>query len=86
MLKSQRTNAVRPKYRSQQMHFLRGYRMSARHTVRMAGFSFFAAIVACCGNITLAQSSSTLEQRLKKIMDRPEFAHSRFGVKFISAE
>jgi len=25
-------------------------------------------------------------QRLKKIMDRPEFAHSRFGIKFISAE
>src|SRR5260370_40718410 len=52
----------------------------------MAGFSFLAAIVTCCGNITLAQSSSTLEQRLKNIMNRPEFAHSRFGIKFISAE
>jgi N-acyl-D-amino-acid deacylase len=60
--------------------------MSTRHTVRMVGFSFLAAIVACCGNTTLAQSGNTLEQRLKNIMNRPEFAHSRFGIKFISAE
>jgi N-acyl-D-amino-acid deacylase len=33
-----------------------------------------------------AQSSDTLEQRIKKIMDRPEFAHSRFGLKFIAAD
>src|SRR5260370_22325266 len=60
--------------------------MSTRHNVRMAGFSFLAAVVACCGNTTLAQSGTTLEQRLKNIMNRPEFAHSRFGIKFISAE
>src|SRR2546425_4123972 len=64
----------------------RGYRMNTRHTVRMVGFSFLAAVVACCSNTTLAQSSTTLEQLLKKIMSRPEFAHSRFGIKFISAE
>src|SRR5258708_31157049 len=52
----------------------------------MAGFSLLAAIVTCCGNTTLAQSSTTLEQRLRNIMNRPEFAHSRFGIKFISAE
>src|SRR6267154_640767 len=68
------------------MQILRRYRMSARHTVRMVGFSVLAAVVACCGNIILAQSSSALEQRLKNIMNRPEFAHSRFGIKFISAE
>ena len=60
--------------------------MSARHIVRMVGFSFLAATVACCCNTTLAQSGNTLEQRLKNIMNRPEFAHSRFGIKFISAE
>src|SRR5437016_4670706 len=63
-----------------------GYCMSTRHTVRMVAFSFLAAIVAYCGGAAFAQSSATLEQRLKKIMDRPEFAHSRFGIKFISAE
>ena len=63
-----------------------GYRMSTRHTVRRVGFSFLATIVACCSNTGFAQSGITLEQRIKKIMDRPEFAHSRFGIKFISAE
>jgi D-alanyl-D-alanine carboxypeptidase/D-alanyl-D-alanine-endopeptidase (penicillin-binding protein 4) len=33
-----------------------------------------------------AQSESTLEQRIKKVMDRPEFAHSRFGIKFYSMD
>jgi N-acyl-D-amino-acid deacylase len=33
-----------------------------------------------------AQSEATLEQRIKKIMDRPEFAHSRFGIKFYSMD
>ena len=59
--------------------------MSSRHTVQMVAFSFLAATVAYCG-AAFAQSNATLEQRLKKIMDRPEFAHSRFGIKFISAE
>src|SRR5580700_8191429 len=34
----------------------------------------------------LAQSEATLEQRIKKIMDRPEFAHARFGVEFYSID
>lgn len=33
-----------------------------------------------------AQSVATLEQRIKKIMDRPEFAHARFGIKFYSMD
>jgi dihydroorotase/N-acyl-D-amino-acid deacylase len=52
----------------------------------MIVLSFLAALVACCGNTTLAQSGNTLGERLKNIMNRPEFAHSRFGIKFISAE
>lgn len=34
----------------------------------------------------LAQDSAMLEQRIQKIMARPEFAHSQFGIEFISAE
>jgi N-acyl-D-amino-acid deacylase len=33
-----------------------------------------------------AQSEATLDQRIKKVMDRPEFAHSRFGIKFYSMD
>ena len=33
-----------------------------------------------------AQSDATHDQRIKKVMSRPEFAHSRFGVKFIEAD
>ena len=33
-----------------------------------------------------AQSEGTLEQRIKKIMERPEFAHSRFGIEFRSMD
>jgi PBP4 family serine-type D-alanyl-D-alanine carboxypeptidase len=33
-----------------------------------------------------AQSEATLEQRIKKIMERPEFAHSRFGIEFRSMD
>src|SRR5260221_14776406 len=75
-----------PQIQKPTTQILRRYRMSTRHLARMVGFSFLAAVVACCGNTTLAQSGNTLEQRLKNIMNRPEFAHSRFGIKFISAE
>ena len=33
-----------------------------------------------------AQSGEGLEQRIKKVMARPEFAHSRFGIEFITAD
>ncbi len=35
---------------------------------------------------SLAQSDATLEQRIAKIMSRPEFAHSRFGIEFYSQD
>jgi N-acyl-D-amino-acid deacylase len=51
-------------------------------------FLFLATLlfvgVAC--SPLLAQSDATLEQRIKKIMERPEFAHSRFGAKFYSMD
>jgi dihydroorotase/N-acyl-D-amino-acid deacylase len=45
-----------------------------------------AVALLCCARPLLAQSGDTLQQRIKQVMDRPEFAHSRFGLKFISAE
>lgn len=40
---------------------------------------------AWCSSL-FAQTDATLEQRIKKIMDRPEFAHARFGIKFYSTD
>jgi N-acyl-D-amino-acid deacylase len=40
---------------------------------------------ALCSPV-IAQSDATLEQRIKKVMDRPEFTHSRFGIKFYSMD
>ncbi len=33
-----------------------------------------------------AESDATLEERIQKIMSRPEFRHSRFGLKFVNAD
>lgn len=38
------------------------------------------------GDVFAQSDPATLEQRIKKIMDRPEFAHSRFGIEFYSVE
>src|SRR5882724_23492 len=49
----------------------------------------FVATFAFAGALSVplfAQSEATLDQRIKKVMDRPEFAHSRFGIKFIAAD
>ena len=42
--------------------------------------------ILCCGIAASAQDNLTLDQRIQKIIARPEFAHSRFGIKFISAD
>jgi dihydroorotase/N-acyl-D-amino-acid deacylase len=62
------------------------YPMTTRNAFRTLFFCFLVIAFTCRGTAVLAQSSSTLEQRIKKIMDRPAFAHSRFGIKFISAD
>jgi PBP4 family serine-type D-alanyl-D-alanine carboxypeptidase len=51
-------------------------------------FALVAAIllVGALNGSVLAQSNATLEQRIKKIMDRPEFAHSRFGIELFSMD
>src|ERR1700757_4616289 len=61
-------------------------RMNKRHAVRLLFTGLLGVAIACWGNPALAQSNAALEQRIKKIMERPEFAHSRFGLKFIAAD
>src|ERR1700733_13708358 len=60
--------------------------MKTKNLVCGSLLSLFAAITIFSGRPLFAQSSDTLEQRIKKVMDRPEFAHSRFGLEFIAAD
>jgi PBP4 family serine-type D-alanyl-D-alanine carboxypeptidase len=45
-----------------------------------------AAFLVCAATALSAQNRPTLDQRVKAIMARPEFAHSRFGIEFYSVE
>jgi len=60
--------------------------MSPVSAVRTFILSILAVASVCCPSPLSAQSADTLEQSIRKIMDRPEFAHSRFGLKFIAAD
>lgn len=60
--------------------------MNKKHPVRLLFAGLSAVAIACWGIPALAQSSTALEQRIRKITERPEFAHSRFGIKFIAAD
>jgi dihydroorotase/N-acyl-D-amino-acid deacylase len=60
--------------------------MHKKHPVRLVFAGLLAAAIACWGNAALAQSNAALEQRIRMITERPEFAHSRFGIKFIAAD
>jgi N-acyl-D-amino-acid deacylase len=60
--------------------------MKSKDLVRTFCLGLVAASAAFGGRPLLAQSSDTLEQRIKRVMDRPEFAHSRFGLEFITAD
>jgi len=62
--------------------------MKTKHLVCRFSLGLLAAITIFLGRSLLAQSSDSigLEQRIKKVMDRPEFAHSRFGLEFITAD
>jgi N-acyl-D-amino-acid deacylase len=59
-----------------------------RNTQSATLFALVAALLLSGASNTalFAQSEVTLEQRIKKVMDRPEFAHSRFGIKFYSMD
>lgn len=55
----------------------------ARRTILLA---LFSAPLALCGIAAQAQLDTSLQQRIEKIMARPKFAHSRFGIEFIAAD
>src|SRR5258707_11473544 len=60
--------------------------MKKTNAARLVVTCLAIILFACCGAEGRAQDSATLEQRVKQIMARPEFAHSRFGIKFIWAD
>ena len=53
--------------------------------VRFVAGCVVAVAILLNGTSLLAQPAPSLEQRVQEIMQRPEFAHSHFGVKFIEA-
>jgi hypothetical protein len=56
--------------------------MKKIHSLRLLSFvaTFLLSGALCCA--LFAQTDATLEQRIRKVMERPEFAHARFGIKF----
>lgn len=60
--------------------------MTSSKIFRLSALVASLFLLSVCSRPLDAQSSETLEQRIKKVMDRPEFAHSRFGIKFITAD
>lgn len=52
----------------------------------MWSVTFVVILVAGFGHFAFAQTNATLDQRIKQIVDQPQFAHSRFGIEFISAD
>src|SRR5258705_8949812 len=66
-------------------NFTEECRMNKKYPVRLLFAGLFALAIAYW-DPALAQSNTTLEQRIRKITERPEFAHSRFGIKFIAAD
>src|ERR1700751_2796739 len=67
-------------------NFTEECRMDKKHPVRLLFAGLLGVAIACWGNPAPAQSNAALEQRIRKITERPEFAHSRFGIKFIAAD
>src|SRR5438046_2004192 len=60
--------------------------MKKMNAIRLVTLGIAAVLFACCNGELRAQDAATLESRIKKIMERPAFAHSRFGIKFIAAD
>lgn len=60
--------------------------MNWKNVLRMLAICSLGFLAYCSVRPLLAQSAATLEQRIKKIMERPEFAHSRFGIEFYSVD
>src|ERR1700732_3069204 len=63
--------------------------MKIKNLICKSFLGLLAVIISFWGRPLSAQSSdssNTLEQRIKKILERPEFSHSRFGLEFITAD
>jgi dihydroorotase/N-acyl-D-amino-acid deacylase len=60
--------------------------MKKMGATRLLLLCFTAILFILCAREARAQDKATLELRIKQIMARPEFAHSRFGMKFIAAD
>jgi PBP4 family serine-type D-alanyl-D-alanine carboxypeptidase len=60
--------------------------MKARAVPQLILFVSLAIGVCFSSPAVRAQSGDTLDQRIRQIMARPVFAHSRFGVEFIAAD
>jgi PBP4 family serine-type D-alanyl-D-alanine carboxypeptidase len=43
-------------------------------------------MLICCAGSLYPQSSDSLESRIQKVMSRPEFVHSNFGIKFLDPD
>lgn len=54
--------------------------------IRSLGVVLVALTCIVCCRPAHAQADDTLNQRIQKVMDRPEFRHSRFGLKFVDAD
>src|ERR1700687_2670926 len=60
--------------------------MTKMNATRLVVICVTTILFACCVGKGDARDNATLEQRVKRIMTHPEFGHSRFGIKFISAD
>src|SRR5579862_781385 len=60
--------------------------MNTKNSARALLLPVVVFVFLFSGSTSRAQSGDSLEQRIKKVMDRPEFAHARFGLEFITAD
>src|SRR5437016_4733074 len=60
--------------------------MNKKEAFRILAICASFILVGLSRRLVSAQFPPALEQRIKKIMSRPEFAHSRFGIEFYSLD
>jgi PBP4 family serine-type D-alanyl-D-alanine carboxypeptidase len=57
-----------------------------KKTQSLRALAIGTCLAGAFGSGLFAQSDATLDQRIKKVTSRPEFAHSRFGIEFYSLD
>lgn len=60
--------------------------MNKKQVLRIFAICASFILAGLSNSALFAQSHPALEQRIKKIMNRPEFVHSRFGIEFYSLD